>query len=71
MCFDDVPLGTRLRENPAIGTGFEDGTDADLDAHHTDHDERGPSKAVKCRTRVEKEGRRECCHSLGGRYLRS
>jgi len=51
-----VPLGTPLREIPAIRTGFQGGTNDDLDGGRHDQGERGPSRAVICRVRVKKEG---------------
>ena len=39
-CFDTVPLGTHLRDNPAIETGFQRGTTNDLVSHRHDQGER-------------------------------
>jgi len=65
-----VPLGTPLRDNPAIRTGLQRRTDDDLDGGRDDQVERVASRAAICRVRAKKEGRRECCHSPVAHHLR-
>ena len=53
-CFDTVPLGTRVRDNPAIETGFQRGTNNDLVSHRHDQGERVASRVAICRVRSKK-----------------